>query len=181
MTTPEEPAMGIRLDTYLSLGFATRDPDQGIKIPTSHKPVGGPLHKRVTVPWDTDFSDPENQHSGGGWTILYGPCHYDLVAVLRLWYGTPGASGHLGFWHASVIDGVDTRVATQEVCEWSVDPHETSNTHVGPMNWKGWLPAGQRLRVELDYWNGPEDVPIRIIGGQVRGWYGRPIEEEPTA
>ncbi len=72
-----------------------------------------------------------------------------------------------------MINGVDTRIATQEVTEWIVAPQETSHTHI-VHNWKGWLPANQRLRVELDMWNVPDANPMRIVGGTVRGFYGRP-------
>lgn len=166
--------MGINLDTYLSLAYATREPDDGLAVPNSHMPVGGPLHKRITIPWDTEYSDPELQHSGHGWTMLNGPAHYDMTVVARLWYGVIGSSVHIGFWHASVAaDGTETREATQEVVEWFVGPHETSNTHIF-MNWKGWLPEGQRLRAEIDNWNGDDANPIRIVAASVRGFYGRP-------
>ncbi len=168
--------MPVNLNTYLSLGFAYREnPDDGVLIKNSHLPWGGPQHYRTTCKWDAKYSDPEDQATV--WTILYGRdtgAHYKLSAAVRLWYGQQGASGHIGFWHASVdAAGVETREKTQEVRDWDVMPHETSHTHV-PCEWSGWLPPGQRLRLEVTLWNSPNDKPMRIVGGTVSGFYGRP-------
>lgn len=172
--------MPVKLDQYLSVGMTYRDnPDQGKLLPVSHLPWGGPDHHRETVNWDVSYADPENMRTG--WTVLSGGStglHYDVSAAVRLWYGSPGASGHIGFWHAEVVTGpdgkpVDTRVATQEVFDWPVMPLETGHSHVG-VHWKGWLPAGQRLRCEVTLWNAPDDQPMRIVGGTLRAFYGRP-------
>ncbi len=168
--------MAVNLDTYLSLGFAYRDnPDEGVLVKNSHLPWGGPQHYRTTCKWDSAYSDPENQATV--WTILYGRetgAHYSLSAAVRLWYGQEGASGHIGFWHAAVdAAGVETRTKTQEVRDWAVMPQETSHTHV-PCEWRGWLPPGQRLRLEVTLWNSPGDKAMRIVGGTVAGFYGRP-------
>lgn len=173
--------MGVKLDTYYSIGYSYRDdPATGQKLVTSHMPWGSPSHKRTTVNWDLSYADPENQRTG--WTILYGletGLHYDLTVAMRLYYGTVGGSGHIGFWHASVDPtGAEVREQTQEVTEWIVAPGETSHTHI-VHNWKAWLPPGQRLRVELDMWNVPDSQPMRYVGGTVRGFYGRPDAATP--
>jgi len=153
---------------YSHFGLLGRDADPdgtGILLPPSNMGAPGSW-KWITIPFDVDYEDPENQHAvNGGWTVLYGPARYEVVGEVRLLRQTVGASCHVRLWHAQVINGVDTRIAAKGPSwEWFVGPGEKGNTHVNGC-WQGFLPANQRLRMEVDYWNAP--TPARIVGAGI--------------
>jgi len=175
---------------YMSLGFASRPASSGQTLYVSHGDIFGDQWKPKTIAWDTEYSDPENQH--GSWTILNGPAWYDVTAYARMMQMQNGCSVHIYAYHASdpaaltagQKDGIDNVTSYREFAEWFVGPNEThtaangtvsySNTHVFG-NWKGWLPEGQKLRIALDYWNAAGDG--KLVGGTVYGFWGRPGDE----
>mgnify|MGYP000515144030 CR=1 FL=1 len=156
---------------YSSFGLADRstNPSTGVWLPVSLTLAN---HRWVTVPWDVDYSDPENQHSGpGAWTVLHGPALFEMTAGIRLLNQHRQASCHIRLWAGQFIDGVDTRLSTNfgESWEHFVGDEESNQSHVNG-TWRGWLPADQRLRVEVDYWKAglSSSGGARIIGGSAR-------------
>jgi len=152
---------------YSHFGLKSRDaaPDTGILLPVSTMAALPGSWKWITIPFDVDYEDPENQHVVNGWTVLYGPARYLAVGEVRLLRQQDNASSHIRLWHAQVINGVDTRIAAKGPSwEWFVGPNEHGNTHVNGV-WMGFLPAGQRLRMEVDYWNA--SAPARIVGAGI--------------
>lgn len=172
---------------YMSLGYASREAAQGRNLYVSHGAIFGDGWRPLTIPWDTEYSDPENQH--GSWTILNGPAFYDVTSYARFMQMQEGCSVHLYAYHAGdllpgQVDGVDNVTSYREFTEWFVGPNEThtaadgtvtySNTHVFG-NWKGWLPDGQKLRIAADYWNATSTG--KLVGGSVYGFWGRPSDD----
>jgi hypothetical protein len=192
------------LDKYISLGYVTKpDPASGDQrafkvngdpIYVSKAPIGGTLHKWMTIPWDADYADSENMHSvNRGWTVLYNPTKtifFDLVAHVRLKEILPGCSVHLGMYHAGPlaagdVDGVDNVIQRADAEEFFAGPKETSNTHAFNV-WKGILPAGRKMRIAVDYWNAPLGSVGWLVGGSISGFWGyslgadEPVEPDLT-
>lgn len=157
--------------TYSHFGYLDRsaDPLTGKYLPVSTTSNW----QWITVPWDVDYADPEDQHVlNGGWTFLYGPCDFVATGGVRLLLQQDDASVHVRLWVAEIIDGVDTRVGSPgESYEWFVGPGETGNSHING-TWIGRLTEGQRLRMEVDYWHAAHGA--RIIGGSVKCLVWRP-------
>lgn len=175
------------LKNYMSLAFAGRDVSAGTNLYVSHGAIFGPDYKPRTIAWDTEYSDPENQH--GSWTILTGPAYYNVTAYARLMQMETDCSVHIFAYHATAptagqVDGVDNVTSRREFAEWGVLPNEThvapdgtvtySNTHVFG-SWLGFLPDGEKLRIALDYWNA--SATGKLVGGSVYGFWGRPSDE----
>lgn len=148
---------------YSSFGYTQHDsaPSTGKYVPVST--TSSP--QWVTIPWDLDYSDPENQHSQGGWSFLVGPGIFAVDSDVRIMNQQDDAALHIRLWMAQNINGVDTRVGELYAWEWFVGPNEHGNTHVNG-TWKGWLPADVRLRVEIDYWHA--SAGCNVVGGNVR-------------
>lgn len=173
---------------YMSLAYAGRDVSVGKTLYVSHGAIfDRDTWKPLTIPWDVEYSDPENQH--GSWTILNGPAWYDVTAYARLMQMQEGCSVHLFAYHATAattgqIDGIDNVTSYREFTEWFVGPNEThvaadgtvtySNTHIFG-NWKGWLSEGEKLRIAMDYWNATGSG--KLVGGSVYGFWGRPSDD----
>ncbi len=178
------------LKNYMSLAYATRPVAQGHTLYVSKGQIFQENWKPRTIPWDVEYSDPENQH--GSWTILNGPAHYSITAYARLMQMQEGCSVHIYAYHATdpallaadQVDGVDNVTSYKEFAEWFVGPKEThfasdgsvtySNTHIFG-TWNNWLPANEKLRIGLDYWNASGSG--KLIGGSVSGFWGRPSDE----
>jgi hypothetical protein len=172
---------------YMSLAYASRDVSAGSPLYVSHGAIFDTQWMPKTIAWDTEYSDPENQH--GSWTILTGPAWYQVTAFARLMQMEQDCSVHIFAYHATAptvgqVDGVDNITSFREFTEWFVGHNEThiaadgtvtySNTHVFG-TWPGYLPIGEKLRIALDYWNA--GGPGKLVGGSVYGYWGRPADE----
>lgn len=175
------------LKNYMSLAYASRAASAGSPLYVSHGAIFGADWKPKTIAWDTEYSDPENQH--GSWTILSGPAYYNVTAFARLMQMQTDCSVHIFAYHATPatpgqVDGVDNVTSYREFAEWGVLPNEThvaadgtvtySNTHVF-VPAQGYLPDGEKLRIALDYWNA--GASGKLVGGSVYGFWGRPSDE----
>lgn len=174
---------------YISLGFNQgEDAAKWRRLPVSR--AANPV--QVTLPWDVEYSDPKNHHSPGGWTILQGPCSYDLDVHVRCKNLEPGCSTHVqGYVVTKDENGVATVVSGREAPERFVGPMETSHTHIdGTL--KGVLQAGEYLWVRVDYWNAGRNpdgtfkpqasVYGNIVGASVWGFWGPiPDSYDPPA
>lgn len=175
---------------FLSLGFNwgnSDDPSTFRKLTVSRQNTP----KWLTIPWDGEPSDPENQHyvnpdtGAGGWSILTGPCHYMITAHVRIKGAEKGCSTHVQLRYADLTD-TSTPTWLGEAPEWFVGPKESSNTHLHG-SWVGYLPAGKVAQVALDYWNAGQNsdgsfkpqssVYAWLVGASVSALYWRPEEE----
>jgi hypothetical protein len=185
-----------RVEKRYGFGYkmTTTTTEDGKSLPVSTGEVGGPDHNYVTVPWnyrEEDPGDPGNPVSlSNGWTFLYGPTlAAEVSAFIRLQRVQEGCSTHLRLYVSETVNGVDTRVTSLpfESPERFVGPGET---HVGPDGTVtyssthldgSWhvppLRAGQRLRLEVDYWNATEEPYLvgKIVGARVGGTYWRDV------
>ncbi|MET0426291.1 MAG: hypothetical protein ABW046_20650 [Actinoplanes sp.] len=195
MTEPTAPPAEAPLHTrYLELEYADRTYAQATKtIPVSHNDA----HIWVTVPFDDEPEDPDNQHAmPGGWTILTAPADRDVfysgVADVRLQGGVKDCSTHLmSYWARALqpgeIDGVDNIVEKRPAVEVFVGANEShpsatgttySNTHL-QLAFKGRLPAGLKLRLCLDYWNAPGGSPaLKLVAAAVSCDWGLISQEQ---
>jgi hypothetical protein len=165
------------------------NPDDGKALPVSHGTINGPQHLFTTVPWnavEASPNDPGNNVSlNFGWTFLYGPVvGAQVTAHVRLQKAQAGASTHLRLWKA---DAQENRLWGSESPEFIVSQDEThtdgdgnayyTSTHLDATWYVPVLAAGERLRLEVDYWNATEAqfIPARIVGARVEGTYWRSI------
>jgi hypothetical protein len=181
--TPETPL----LTRFIELSYRWRPwADATVAVPVSR----GDDQIWITVPFDTDITDPDGMHSPGGWSILKAPdgrgLYYDLTAFLMVQGGVASYATHLQFYTARALlagetDGVDNIVAKRQAAEWPILERESHGT--GDTVWysnthqfvpaQGYLAAGLRLRVRTDYWSAPVDAPeLRICGAGVSGFWG---------
>jgi hypothetical protein len=166
----------------------------GKPLPRSHGSIGGPEHYYVTIPIkakeDTDV-DPANPVSlNSGWSWLYGPTRNGIVtAHARVMHVQQGGSLHLRLYRVLVApDGTETRVWGSESPERFVGNGEThgtapdltfSSTHLDA-TWRiRPLAAGERLRLEVDYWTATDPDPYYetgyIVGARIEGTYRREV------
>lgn len=165
------------------------NPFDGKALPVSRGAVSGPTHNYVTIPWNaTDDSpdDPFNTVSmNNGWTFLFGPIREAIViAHVRLQVLEATCSTHLRLYK---VNGAEQRVWGSESPEHFVGDREThvaadgtvsySSTHCHA-TWR--VPAiaeGEKLRLEVDYWNAtdPRFLTGRISGARVEGIYWRDV------
>lgn len=160
MTTPP-PAPTRR---YLSLGFNQGEAtSKWRRLDVSH--ADGPI-KWLTIPWDVDYADPDSMHfDAGGWTVLHGPCDFELWGYARLKQGQPGCSTHIQLY---TVDAAEQVLHRYEAWETFVGPKESSHTHVNG-SWPGRLDDGVRLRVNVDYWNA--STYCYLVGATLSGFY----------
>jgi len=165
----------------ISLKYASRDYSLGLPIPVSH---GG--NNWITIPWDTEVIDPAlpdqtwGQHAGPkGWSALsFGPCIFWGEAAAMIQGGLEEESSfHLmGRFAVPGPNGTQSIVGTLQASEKQTQKHEThtnpdgttyySNTHLGPQPIVGVLPAGQRLQMVIDHWNG-QDCDARLVSANI--------------
>lgn len=165
----------------VELEYAARAYADGLAIPVSHG-----TNDWVTVPWDKEIIDPPmpsqswGQHAGpAGWSILsVGPCiFWGQAAAMVQGALEEESSFHLmGRFAIPGAGGTQTIAGTLQASEKQAQKHEThtnpdgsiyfSNTHLGPMPLTGTLPAGQRLQVVIDHWNG-QDCDARLVSANV--------------
>lgn len=137
----------------------------------------------VTVPWDkTEYSpdDPVSQPrptpAKPAWTFLSGPARFITVTTqLRITNAQPFCSTHVRLYK---VDGAENRLSLDTgAFEWGILKYETtaSTAHLCGVWQIGAIAAGERLRVEVDYWNAtdPGKLGYYILGGYVQVQYTR--------
>lgn len=157
------------------------DPTLGKKVPVSYAPVHGPLHQYITVPWNieaVDPSDPKNPVSlNNGWTFLYGPTLPGAIvtAHLRIWNAEPECSLHLCLY--KVRDGSEDHIWASEAPEHEVLAKETSNTHLDASWQIPSVASGEKLRLQVDYWNArnPDQLTCYMVGATIEMNYWREV------
>lgn len=168
------------------------DINLGKALPVSRGLVGSATHKYITVPVnaiDEDPGDPANPVSlANGWTFLTGPTTgADVFAFVRVKRVQAGCSNHLRLY---IVDAAGAR--TPWVCESPerfvgdneshIEPDGStsySSTHLDGAWHVPALAAGERLRLEVDYWNATETQYLtgRIVGARITGTYWREVPE----
>jgi hypothetical protein len=156
------------------------DPLTGKAVPVSHGSPNNDQNYWITVPWNKTDIDPLDplQPAIPVWTFLNGPCDWDVTCHIRMKNVEPGCSVHARLYTVTVASGVETRTWGSEAPEKQVLPFENpdSNTHID-FNWKGHLAVGERLRIEVDYWNAtdPALTTGHIVGARIDGIYWRNV------
>lgn len=155
---------------YFSYGFQPADSTGWRSLPPSTDINTD--NTWVTVPWPIQFDCPTEDAAApvptvGGWTFLYGPCHYVCQAEVRLDNETTEAQAHITLWETDATEAV---LARRNCWEWMVGTKEGNTVHLDGA-WYGWLAAGRKLRVQVDYWHAT--TPASIIAANVGGYYWR--------
>jgi hypothetical protein len=132
----------------------------------------------VTIPWNqlninpataNAQIDPDTPPIGiGAWSILHGPCWYSLTAEVGLEEPTQQAQSHIRLYETDSADS--DLVVGKNAWEWMIGTKETNTAHIDGA-WEGYLAAGRRLRVAIDYWHATK--PAKIYRANVQGTYWR--------
>jgi hypothetical protein len=124
----------------------------------------------VTIPWTVPIQDPEGLWSLNAWSFLRAdtrPVYYDIKAMILLRNVTPNAQHHIGVYE---VDGAGIQVGSNDAWEWTIGPEEGHSGHIAGA-WNGYLPAGRKLRMNIDMWHGTQ--PAKITGAKFRMNYWR--------
>jgi hypothetical protein len=168
-----------KLDTSKMFSFQyrynTRPLGQGLHLPVSPSLSNNPW---LIVPWETAIEpsgdtesgiyDP-NPEKGTQWSVLYGPCWFNITAAVGAFDVCPCAATHLQL--ADYETDSETLIMGREGWEWFVGQTETNTSHWTGA-WVGYLQAGRRMRLRLDYWHAQHAA--KVYRAHVEGWYIRP-------
>lgn len=157
------------------------DYHDGLRVPVSRATSS----QWITVPWTTTeyaANDPVSQPKPTAdkpiWTFLFGPAKFITVTVqLRITNAQPFCSTHVRLWKC---DASEKRLSLDTgAFEWGVLRDETtaSTAHINGAWQIGEIAAGERLRVEVDYWNAkdPDKLAYYVLGGYVQVQYTREV------
>lgn len=184
-----------RMEKRFGFGYkmTTTSTEDGKDLPVSRGEIGGETHNYVTIPWnatDENPGDPANPVSmKNGWTFLYGPIlGADVFGFARLQRVQAGCSTHLRLYVVETVDGKETRLPIYfESPERVVLENEThvradgsvyyTSTHLDAAWHVPPLKAGQRLRMEVDYWGATVEPYLvgSIVGARIGGTYWRDV------
>jgi hypothetical protein len=147
-------------------------------------PVSRANHQKwVTVPWDRTehaandpVSQPRPTPDKPIRTFLFGPASFVTVtAQLRITNAQPYCSTHIRLYK---VDADENRLSLDTgAYEWGILKYETtaSTAHLCGSWQIGAIAEGERLRVEVDYWNATDRAKLGyyILGGYVQVQYTR--------
>ena len=155
---------------YLSYSYQTTENDDGRVLPNSTSLSN---IQWVTIPWNNQTSVPVDPAAPApvlnGWTLLTGPCVFQITASVGIDDETREAQAHICAYEVHGDTGEEV-LLRRNAWEWMVGTKEGHTVHIDG-TWCGNLSAGRKLRIAVDFWHG--DYSANIIRANVAGLYWR--------